>query len=167
MNINLFSNKYEVRRLKEEDLNMIYSLCVENTEYYKHCPPFVTTQSIISDMNALPPRKTIEDKYYIGYFLGDSLVAVMDLIDNCPEANKAFIGFFMVKKSLHRNKIGFNIIEELSSYLKDNCYNEIRLGCIDTNKTAYSFWEYNGFVDTNLKNVTDLYTVKIMKKMLG
>ena len=39
-----------------------------------------TAQSIVDDMNALPPRTTYDDKYYIGYFEGEKLVAVMDLI---------------------------------------------------------------------------------------
>ena len=38
----------------------------------------------------------MEDKYYLGFFAGDELVAVMDLILNYPKADIAFIGFFMM-----------------------------------------------------------------------
>lgn len=42
------------------------------------------------------------DKYYIGYFEGEKLVAVMDLILNFPNKETAFIGFFYDEYSLSR-----------------------------------------------------------------
>jgi RimJ/RimL family protein N-acetyltransferase len=167
MDIKLLSSKYKIRVLNKEDVSIIYSLLSENTEFFRHCPPFVTYDSIISDMHALPPKKTMDDKYYIGYFLEDELVAVMDLIDNCPKKDSVFIGFFMVKKSLHRNGVGKSIINELIRYLNSMNYKEVRLGCIESNIVAYKFWSNLGFIDTSLKNVTDLYTVNILKKVIG
>ncbi len=44
-------------------------------------------------MCALPLCKSMDDKYYIGYFENGCLIAVMDLIDGYPNAGTAFIGF--------------------------------------------------------------------------
>lgn len=67
MDISLFSNDYIVRRLEKADVPDIYLLCSKNSLYYQYCPPFVTEQSIMDDMKALPPNKEMYDKYYIGY----------------------------------------------------------------------------------------------------
>ena len=63
--INGLSGEYAVRRLAEEDIPEILALCEKNTLYYRYCPPFVSEQSIRDDMNALPPGKTVSDKYYV------------------------------------------------------------------------------------------------------
>ncbi len=35
-------------------------------------------------MTALPPGKAMEDKWFVGFYDGDCLIAVMDLILNYP-----------------------------------------------------------------------------------
>ena len=74
MNITNFSNTYRVSLLTSADVEIIYNLCIKNPIYYKYCPPTVTVDSIQSDMAALPPNKTMEDKYYVGYFAIPSAV---------------------------------------------------------------------------------------------
>ena len=95
MNINLFSNKYKVRKLTEKDIPIIYKLCSGNIIYYTYCPPFVDKERIIEDMTELPPGKGREDKYYVGFFDGDQLIGVLDIIDGYPRKEIAYIGFFM------------------------------------------------------------------------
>ena len=40
----------------------------------------MTEQSILDDMIALPPNKEMYDKYYVGYYRGEELIAVLDFI---------------------------------------------------------------------------------------
>ena len=84
MDIRLLSRKYAVRKLNINDVDIIYDMSCKNEIFYKYHPPFVTKESIIEDMEALPPHKNYEDKYYIGFFENDSLVANMDLILGYP-----------------------------------------------------------------------------------
>ena len=95
MEISEFSKTYQVRRLGRDDVDAIYELCRENRIFYRYHEPFVTKESILDDMEALPPGKSREDKYYVGFFEGGSLVAIMDLILGYPEKSIAFIGLFM------------------------------------------------------------------------
>ena len=113
MNIALLSSNYNVRRLNIADVQDIYSLCIRNESYYRYCPPFVTKHSILNDMKALPDGKDISDKYYIGYYDGKELIAVMDLIMSYPKEQNAFIGFFMTSLSIQNTGIGSCIIDEL------------------------------------------------------
>lgn len=54
-----FSDQYDVRRLKKDNIGEIYDLCRGNPLYYRHCPPFVTRESIEEDLKALPPGKEL------------------------------------------------------------------------------------------------------------
>lgn len=59
------SKNYQVRRLDRDDVDAIYELCRENRIFYRYHEPFVTKESILDDMEALPPGKSREDKYYV------------------------------------------------------------------------------------------------------
>ena len=59
------SKNYQVRRLGRDDVDAIYELCRENRIFYRYHEPFVTKESILDDMEALPPGKSREDKSYL------------------------------------------------------------------------------------------------------
>lgn len=71
MNYINFSKSYHVRMLIERDIPLILRLCEKNEQFYEHCPPFVTAESIRDDMCVLPQRKMDEpqDKYYLGFLM--------------------------------------------------------------------------------------------------
>lgn len=154
-----FSRAYSVRELGKDDLGKIYELCSRNKLYYQHCPPDVTEKSILDDMKALPPGKELHDKYYVGYFEGDTLVAVMDFIMAYPNEKTAFIGFFMTDVSKQNKGVGSKIVGELRKYLQNIEISSVRLGWVKGNPQAEHFWHKNGFVETGTTYDTDGYTV--------
>ena len=96
-------------------------------------------------MKALPDGKDISDKYYIGYYDGKELIAVMDLIMSYPKEQNAFIGFFMTSLSIQNTGIGSCIIDELCQYMKKSGITGLRLGWAKGNLHAEHFWHKNGF----------------------
>ena len=145
MDIQLLSKKYAVRTLDINDVAMIYDMSCKNEIYYQYHPPFVTKESIVADMKALPPNKHYEDKYYIGFFEGDTLVANMDLILGYPTDEIAFIGLFMTNVQ-HQNKgVGSRIIGDVCSSLKQLGFKKVRIGVDKGNPQSNSFWKKNGF----------------------
>lgn len=145
MDISKLSARYAVRRLTEDDVEMIYDLSSGNSIYYRYHPPFVTRESILEDMAALPTGKGYNDKYYMGFFDGAVLVSVMDLILDYHEAGVAFIGFFMTDVKYQGNGIGSGIISDTAAYLKSLGYVEIRLGVDKGNPQSFAFWTKNKF----------------------
>ncbi len=158
MEIKSLSNKYEVRRLDINDLDIIYDISCKNEIFYKYHPPFVTKESILEDMEALPPNKSFDDKYYIGFFENDLLVAYMDLILGYPTEEIAFIGVFMTNVQYQNKGIGTNIIRDMCDYLKNLGYKKVRLGVDKGNPQSNSFWCKNGFliISDNEYNVMEL-----------
>ncbi|MCM1557955.1 MAG: GNAT family N-acetyltransferase [Butyrivibrio sp.] len=132
----------------------------------RKCPPFVTEDSIRKDMTALPPGKTAEDKYYVGYFNRHGLAAVMDLIMGFPNNDTAFIGFFMTDVSIQNKGTGSKIISELCTCLSESGISSIRLGWVKGNPQAEHFWHKNGFAETGATYETDGYTVIVAQRVI-
>ena len=146
MNIKLLSNTFDVRRLSIEDTDLIYNLSCKNKIFYQFHPPFVTRESIQEDIRALPPGKDYSDKYYVGFFKKETLIAIMDLILDYPMKNIAFIGLFMMDFEYQNKSLGSEIISESAKYLKILGFHKIRLGVDKENPQSNAFWKKNGFI---------------------
>lgn len=166
MNILFFSNHFDVRRLDKTDVTDIYALCSKNSLYYQYCPPFVTEQSILDDMIALPSGKEAYDKYYVGYYKGEKLIAVMDFIMAYPDEKTAFIGFFMTEAGIQNTGIGSSIINDLCYYLTDIGLSTVRLGWVKGNPQAEHFWHKNNFTETGIAYDTNNYTIVVAQRAL-
>jgi RimJ/RimL family protein N-acetyltransferase len=117
-------------------------------------------------MIALPPNKKENDKFYLGYFKGEDLVAVLDLIINYPDDKTAYIGLFMMNRQFQGKGIGTKIIEDLSLYLKKNGFNNIRLAFAKGNPQSEAFWLKNHFIKTGVESDQVGYTAIIMQKYI-
>ena len=146
MNIKLLSNTFDVRRLDIEDTELIYNLSCRNKIFYQFHPPFVTRESIQEDIRALPPGKDYSDKYYVGFFKKETLIAIMDLILEYPTNDTAFIGLFMMDFEYQNKNLGSKIISESAKYLKILGFHKIRLGVDKENPQSNAFWKKNGFI---------------------
>ena len=78
--INIFqlSQTFNVRKLTPDDVDQILKLSLGNEIFYQYHPPVATRDSILKDMEMLPPGKDLSDKFYIGIFKELQLIAVME-----------------------------------------------------------------------------------------
>ena len=152
MNIQFLSNRYTIRDLLPQDADMVYEVLKNNTIFYKYHPPMVTVESILEDMEALPPNKGYEDKHYIGFFRGDTLVAVMDLIEHYPQQGTALLGFFAMNANLHGQGIGTDIISDSVAY--------------KGNPQSKAFWLKNGFAFIGEEYESDDSTILVLERTI-
>lgn len=165
--IGKLSKRYAVRRLTEADVDRIYTLSAANPMFYRYCPPNVTRESILHDMEALPPGMTYEDKYYIGYFEEERLIAVMDLILGYPNEETAFVGLFMMEKVSQGKGIGSAIVGECFAFLDSIGYRFVRLGFAKGNPQSEAFWVKNGFARTGVEADNGNYVMVVMERSCG
>ena len=166
MNIQYLSNRYTIRDLLPQDAEIVYEVLKANTLFYKYHPPMVTVESILEDMEALPPNKGYEDKHYIGFFCEDALVAVMDLIEAYPRPGTALLGFFAMNSNLQGQGIGTAIISDSVAYLAQVGFKKVRLGIDKGNPQSKAFWLKNGFVFTGEEYESDGSTILVMERKL-
>lgn len=166
IDIELLSDEYKVRKLIVEDVEDIYNLSIVNSLYYQYCPPLVSRESILKDMKALPPDINITDKYYVGFYCSEKLIAVMDLISGYPNKDVAFIGFFMTDISIQKTGIGTKIINHICKYFKIVGFKHIQLAWVKGNPQAEYFWLKNGFVKVKETSSTVAESVILAQKVL-
>ena len=151
IDISALSAGYAVRRLGPDDAALVHALCAGNPQFYRYSPAECSEEQVLRDMAIAPPGIPPSQKHYVGYFDGDALIAVMDLIDGYPDADTAFIGFFMLAGERQGRGAGRAIIGEALAYLRAVGYAAVRL-CIDEgNPQSTAFWTKHGF--TVLKRI--------------
>lgn len=143
--IRKLSERYDVRKLNLDDIEMICTFCKSNTQYYEYCGKEPSIELIERDLEITPPGIPMEQKYYVGFFEDDMLVAIMDLIYGYPTSEYAFIGFFMMNSELQGVGIGSNIISDVLEYLKQQGFEKCQLGIDKDNLQSNHFWRKNGF----------------------
>ena len=166
MEIQRLSNQHTVRNLLPSDAEMIYEVLKNNTIFYQYHPPMVTVESILEDMEALPPNKGYEDKHYIGFFCEGTLVAVMDLIEHYPNPGTALLGFFAMNTNLQGQGIGTEIISGSIDHLAQVGFEKVRLGIDKGNPQSKAFWLKNGFTFTGEEYESDGSTILVMERKL-
>ena len=167
LDVSGFSGQYQVRPLTDQDIPEMLKLAAGNPLYYRHCPPFATEESLREDLKALPPGKTMADKFFVGYFDQDRLAAMLDLILGYPDEKTAFIGFFMTDSSLQGRGIGSRIIRELCGNLRNLGLDTVRLCWVSGNPQAEHFWHKNLFRETSVTSERKDYTLIIAKRELA
>ena len=68
MELQKVSRRYRIRLLQETDMDDILRLSESNPMFYEYCPPFVTRESILNDMKALPQGKDRRRKILYWFF---------------------------------------------------------------------------------------------------
>ena len=145
IDISRLSDDHIMRRLSPADWAQVLDIMEDNPLYYEHSGKQPTRGQIFQDMAALPDGKTAADKYYLGYFERQYLVAVLDLIDGWPDADTAYIGFFMVDGCMQGEGLGTALMEQLCLYCGELGYRRVMLGWDKGNPQSEHFWRKLGF----------------------
>ena len=145
IDISKLSKKYSARILEDSDVEMLVEICKQNTVFYEYTEARPTKDNILDDMKVTPPGIDMQDKYYLGFFDGRELVAIMDLIDGYPTREVAYIGFFMMNPQYQGKQIGTAIVGEVVGYMQSVGKTAVRLAIDKGNPQSTHFWKKNGF----------------------
>lgn len=163
--IDQLSKYYSCRILTEKDIPSILSLYESNPLYFQHCPPEPNFATVKEDMLCLPEGKAKADKFFVGFWNGSDLVAVMDFVYAYPDEETVFIGLFMVDQAYQRKGIGSHIVTEALAYFAKN-FRKARLAYVKGNPQSQYFWEKQGFKSIGCEVKQELYTVVIVEQSL-
>lgn len=164
--IQKLSTSFHVRRLCESDAQVVFDLYRSNPQYFDAMNDVPTLSSTKADMTALPPNKTYDDKYYLGFYEGTKLIAVKDLILGYPDEATAFIGLFMVDRARQGRGVGSLIVKQALEQLKSLGFHACRLGYVESNLQSKGFWNKMGFFPTGVQSRQESYTIILMEKSL-
>lgn len=166
MQVEHLSSDYRVSLLSKKDVPKIYQLYQGNPLYFEHMKTQPTLENTEEDLILLPPGKQKQDKFFVGFWEKEKLIAVLDLIAAYPNAHTAFIGLFMVAQEEQGKQTGSKIICQLLKPLKQEGFSTARLAYVKTNPQSEHFWKKNGFVLTGEEKDQGDYTVALMERVL-
>lgn len=145
LDIQSLATAYDVRKITKEDISDVYRLCKGNLKYYEYIHEIPTVESLTEVISIMPEGTDPKDKYFVGFYENDKLIALMDLITGYPEKDDAFIGWLIVDGQMQGQGIGSRIFADVRASMKAQGYDYISLGCVKDNKEAYAFWRAQGF----------------------
>lgn len=160
------SKQYEVRQITTEDIPTVYELCKGNPYYYEHMKMQPTIKNLTESMTELPPGKALDDKYFVGFWEDDNLIAILDLIIEYPNEETGFIGWFMMNQDKQGNDVGSEIVQEILACMKNMNLQKARLAYIKGNRQAEHFWLKNEFTPTGEETDTEDYTIMVLEREL-
>ena len=147
MDLSKLSTVYNIRRMGENDVPLILDLENGNQLYFNYCPPKPSKQSVLNDLKALPEGKNIDDKFYIGFFKENRLVAIMDFIVSFPIKETIYIGLFMMD-------------------CKESGQGKGSLAYMKGNPQSKRFWEKCGFTETGIERENEHGKAVVLEKTL-
>lgn len=162
--IHLLDGEFKVRELTGADQPEMLRLAQENPLYYEHMCMQPDADNMAETLTALPPRRTMADKHFFGWFQSDRLVAMMDLIMRHPHEDMAFIGWFMVDAAHQGKGLGRKLVADVLQLLSAQGVVEIRLGRVAGNPQSEHFWNVCGFSNTGMGYDTENYHVIVMNR---
>lgn len=157
---------FSLHELTEADVPEMLRVAKENPLYYRHMRMEPTAENLKETLTALPPRRTLADKQIFGWYAGERLVALMDLIARHPQEDMAFIGWFMVDAAHQGCGLGRKLVAAVLNMLREQGIREVRLGRIKGNPQSEAFWRACGFCENGLSYDTPEYCVVVMTKRL-
>ena len=133
----------------------------------------VKMETIIEDVDTIPPFTTAEKKHYISIYNDEKeLVAVIDFIEgysykNMHGENAIWIGLLQIDKRKQHLGLGKSIINALFESCKENHKEFIQIGVIKENERALKFWTKQGFDSFTEVNNGDFDLVLMEKHLDG
>lgn len=137
---------FTVKPLTQADVSAILAFQAEHPEYHRHyqVEP-VTKADILADLQALPARALPEQKFYLGFYQGDELVVLVDLVLDHPQANCAWLGLIMTNAAKLRQGYATKVLTAVKQALKREGYTELLTSTALSDETAQAFLTAQNF----------------------
>lgn len=140
-----FDPAFRAEKLNEKDVYALLELYRSNPQFLDLSKSVCSLKSIEADMLRTPSGVVLDQKFYLGIYENNKLIAVCDLILDYPNNMEAWIGLFMVEGKEQNNGKGTVILQSIENMLASAGISHVELGVIDKNNQGLSFWKKNGY----------------------
>ena len=143
--ISTLTRRYVVRTLTDADADAMAALAASNPQFYRYYSGRPTREAMRKDLHLLPPDIDPAQKHYVGFYEGGTLVALLDLIDGYPDADTAYLGFYILEKGFQGRGVGTALYREIEAALRLAGKRRVRLAINKGNPQSTRFWAKQGF----------------------
>ena len=106
----------------------------------------------VRELTERPAPVRPEDLYFLGFWKGDRLIAIANVLRTWPVAGISHVGLFHVAEAWHGRGVAKPCYEGLERWMIAE-FNPrwLRLGVVGTNDRALRFWSQMGYHETGRK----------------
>ena len=138
--------EYEIVPITRQTFERIFEVYATNQDFFLLVNGInATIENSISDIDAIPPDTSVEQKIFIGIWEAGKVIGVLDLILGYPEQTSVWIGLLLIHGKLHNKKIGSRIVNAVLDAAGTAGYQSVQLGVIESNTKGMAFWQKHGF----------------------
>ncbi|MHC9537012.1 GNAT family N-acetyltransferase [Dellaglioa sp. BT-FLS60] len=167
--ITIFSAPYSVRELTEKDTPQLLALEESQATYLQlQGKNALTTTEIKSDLTALPLSVKSDQKWSLGFFKEDKLIAMIDFLTDYPQVQTIWIGLFLVSKSAEGQGIATHLLKALFKSFKSEQFTNVQTLKYEQEIVNQKLLEKFNFIDQQpliLKNNNNLDIPAILSKL--
>lgn len=136
-----------IRKVGEAELGQLYDLECSNNAYNRLCMGHdITWEETVRETTDVPDSFDPARKHFLGFWDGERLAAVADLLVGYPRDGVWFIGLLMVDGRLHGQGYGRRIVRGIAEAAKGRA-DALRLGVVAENAAGLAFWQAMGFAE--------------------
>ncbi len=129
---------------RADEVQAFYAECRDYVELVTGAPPGPDEAREL--LTALPPGKTSEDKFAIGFFDAPGhLVGLLDVIRDYPQAREWYLGLLLFGPSSRGKRLGERVVRRLEEWVRAEGGTAIHLIVTEENPGAIRFWRRMGF----------------------
>lgn len=156
---------------KNDNLDDLLEVYLNNLDYFKICgTDVVNMETVKSDIENIPPDIDPSNNKIIVFYHKNVPIAMINFLLGFPDSETFYIGLFLICEDIHRKGFGSTIYSEIEEEMKSLGYTRGKLGVIEENKKATSFWEKMGykFVQNVISQIhpDKNWSINVMEKSL-
>ncbi len=140
---------FELKELKKnmtEEIDSAFAIYQSNREYFHLTSgKELTREFVIEDLEDLPPDTNPEKKQFFGIYLDGEMIGLLDCVFGYPDEETYYLGLLMIDSRHQRKAYGTRILAEVEKQALEMGYKRIKLGVLEGNHKAFSFWGEMGF----------------------
>ncbi len=150
---------------KNQDLDLVENFFRHNKDYYENNSTMKSDKKSGEFIfNFIPANKTIEDKFIIGLFDNNSLIALFNLIQNFQEENQWTMGEFAIDLDYRHKGIGNKLLKGIEELLLTLRVNSLIMFVNQNNSAGVKFLTKNSFTEVRRAPDGDIMMIKKLEK---
>ncbi|WP_020007933.1 GNAT family N-acetyltransferase [Salinicoccus albus] len=136
-----------IRLDAEEDIEVFYRSVMKNTDYFTDYQKALPTLDEVKQefFHDIPPYVYLENKEVYGIYIDRKISGFVDLLYRYPDQDTCMIGYLVIDWDQRRTGVGQKVYDEVREYMKRRNIKKIRVGVLEDNVPAVSFWIKQGF----------------------
>ena len=123
-------------------------------------------EDLVEFFEEIPPGTELNQKTFLGIFVGQELIGILDVLADYPQLQTSIIGYLVLRQDYRGRGLAQVIYQWVEERAQAQGQQVLRLGVIADNLPALNFWRKQGFRQIG-ETATDYGLQFLMEKAIN